>query len=120
MVQALKLYELIKNDVKIARCASQLARMLIRNGSLDALNDLMVNLSCSPEYRLYVEEWCIVSLIEFMPHEHTLIQDYLSHIVHAFGHATAYQSRLTLFFAKLSALSEQWYQAAYALLKRDK
>ncbi len=44
----------------------------------------------------------------------------LSHIVHAFGHATGYQSRLTLFFAKLSALSEQWYQAAYALLKRDK
>ena len=28
LVQALKLYELIKNDVKIARCASQLARLL--------------------------------------------------------------------------------------------
>ncbi len=120
LVQALRLYELIKNDVKIARCASQLARLLIKQGTLDALNDLMTALSCSNGYRLYVEEWCIVGLIEFQPEQHDLIRDYLTHTVHAFEHDSAYQNRLTLFFAKLAAVSDYWYQAAYALLKGDK
>lgn len=120
LIHALRLYELIKNDVKIARCASQLARLLIKNGALDALNDLMSTLTCSHEYRLYVEEWCVVALIEYQNHQEALIRDYLTHLVHSFDRDSMLQNRLTLFFAKLSASSQKWYQEAYTLLKRDK
>ena len=65
----------------------------------------MVNLAAHLNIELYIEEWIIVSLLEFMPHEHTLIQDYLTMLYMPLKHATEYQSRLTLFFAKLSALS---------------
>lgn len=118
LIQALKLYEIIKNDVKIARCASQLSRLLIKNSSFDAHHDLMATISCTPECLLHIQEWSVISLIEFKPEQNELIQDYLVIIMRAFDRDTDYYSkRMTLFLAKLSALNSMWYEFAYQLLK---
>ncbi len=119
LIQALKLYEAIKNDVKIARCASQLARIMIKNNSLDLLNDLMATLSCATEHQLYVQQACITALIEFQPSEQQLIQDYLSCVVHGLESSIDYQKQFSLFFAKLSALDITWYERACQLLKAN-
>jgi tetratricopeptide (TPR) repeat protein len=120
LIQALKLYEVVKNDAKVVRCASQLARILIKNGAFDAHQELMTNLVCAPEYQLYAQEWSVIALIEFQPEQQQLIQDYLIVIVRALESVLEDTKRLTLFLAKLSALDTIWYEYSYQLLKSDK
>ncbi|MBY0109504.1 MAG: hypothetical protein K2X90_00090 [Candidatus Babeliaceae bacterium] len=119
LVQALKLYQLVKNDVKIVRCASQLARLLIKHGAVDELNDLMAACAYQLDYQLYIQESIILALLEFQPAQEQSIQDYLTYVVSALERPE-YKNRLTLFFAKLSALSPLWYDRACALLRQDK
>jgi len=75
---------------------------------------------CAHENQLYIQEWIVVSLLEFQPAQETLIQDYLTYVVSALESPPEYKNRLTLFFAKLSALSPFWYEKACEILKRDK
>lgn len=117
---ALKLYELMKNEAKIARCAGQLARLLIKQQSFDALTILMSELVCAQEHRLYVQQWCALGLIEFQPDQETLIHEYLYHIINSLELDTQNPKRLTIFLAKISALNSQWYQKAYQYLKLEK
>ncbi len=118
LLQALKLYHLIKNDVKIVRCASQLARLLIKHGAVDELNDLMADCSYQREYQLYIQESIIISLLEFQPAQEQLIQDYLTYVMSTLE-SPEHKNRLTLFFAKLSALSPLWYDKACVLLRQN-
>ncbi len=116
LIQALRLYGAIKNDVKIARCARQLVRLLIKNDSLEAHGELIENLACSIEYQWYVQESAVLALIEFHPDKTEYISDYLAMIIRASDNKIDYTQRLSLFFAKISSLNNLWYERARALV----
>ncbi len=117
VVQALSLYQSVKNDAKVARCASQLARLLVKQGDFDAQNNLIASLTDWPETLLPVQEACVVALMEFHAAERQLIQDYLTVILQTPGMRSANSKRLALFLAKVSALDSTWHAWACDFLK---
>lgn len=111
-IQAIKLYELLKNQAKVARCASQLVRLLIKHSSFSVMQDFIASLACSLEVYVSVQESAAFGLIELFPQDKPLIQKILCDILDIYKKNNHFSQELTLFFAKLSLLDSQWYDYA--------